>query len=89
MGASSLIELGGPSNNENKIVRVLEYKRKNSFVIGFEDAIQFKKAILNIKFYQNIPTKICSVCQRPFKWRKKWRLNWEKVKYCSKRCSSK
>ena len=37
---------------------LLEYKRKNSFVIGFEDAIQFKKAILNIKFYQNIPTKI-------------------------------
>ncbi|WP_075483743.1 DUF2256 domain-containing protein [Candidatus Pelagibacter communis] len=38
---------------------------------------------------QNLPTKICPVCQRPFKWRKKWRLNWDKVKYCSKRCSSK
>ena len=37
----------------------------------------------------NLSTKICPVCQRPFKWRKKWRLNWDKVKYCSKRCSSK
>jgi len=38
---------------------------------------------------QNLPTKICPVCKRPFVWRKKWRLNWDKVKYCSKKCSSK
>ena len=24
---------------------------------------------------------------RSFVWRKKWRLNWERVKYCSKKCS--
>ena len=35
MGASSLIELGGPSNNENKIVRVLEYKRNRMETIGY------------------------------------------------------
>ena len=35
MGASSLIELGGPSNNENKIVRVLEYKRNKMGTIGY------------------------------------------------------
>ena len=23
----------------------------------------------------------------PFVWRKKWKLNWDRVKYCSKKCS--
>ena len=35
----------------------------------------------------NLPKKNCRVCSKPFTWRKKWRLNWEKVKYCSKKCS--
>ena len=39
----------------------------------------------NIK-KQHLPTKICGVCQRPFTWRKKWKLNWDEVKYCSQRC---
>ncbi len=37
---------------------------------------------------QNLPTKICKVCNRSFTWRKKWKLNWDKVKYCSKKCAS-
>ncbi|MDB9736613.1 DUF2256 domain-containing protein [Candidatus Pelagibacter sp.] len=36
---------------------------------------------------ENLPSKICPVCKRPFVWRKKWKLNWDKVKYCSKKCS--
>ena len=35
---------------------------------------------------QELPEKICIICNRPFTWRKKWRLNWESVKYCSKKC---
>ncbi|MBL6623397.1 MAG: DUF2256 domain-containing protein [Rhizobiales bacterium] len=35
---------------------------------------------------KNLPQKICPVCNRPFTWRKKWLLNWDDVKYCSKRC---
>ncbi|MDN3643761.1 DUF2256 domain-containing protein [Lutimonas halocynthiae] len=35
---------------------------------------------------QHLPEKICIVCDRPFKWRKKWALNWDEVKYCSERC---
>ncbi|HCM77679.1 MAG TPA: DUF2256 domain-containing protein [Cytophagales bacterium] len=35
---------------------------------------------------QHLPTKICPVCQRPFAWRKKWKLNWKEVLYCSERC---
>jgi hypothetical protein len=43
MGASSLIELGGPSNNENKIVRVLEYKRNRMKTIGYFNGIELVK----------------------------------------------
>jgi hypothetical protein len=35
---------------------------------------------------ENLPQKICVVCQRPFTWRKKWEKNWEQVKYCSEKC---
>ncbi|MAH85927.1 MAG: DUF2256 domain-containing protein [Rhodothermaeota bacterium MED-G12] len=33
-----------------------------------------------------LPTKICPVCERPFTWRKKWKKDWEQVRYCSERC---
>ncbi|OCH21037.1 hypothetical protein A6E12_03700 [Aliivibrio fischeri] len=35
-----------------------------------------------------LPEKICVVCHRPFRWRKKWERDWPMVKYCSKRCRS-
>jgi len=35
---------------------------------------------------KELPQKICPICNRPFSWRKKWKLNWAEVKYCSKRC---
>ena len=35
---------------------------------------------------ENLPTKICPVCGRPFTWRKKWEKNWESVLYCSDAC---
>jgi len=35
---------------------------------------------------ENLPEKNCIVCQRPFKWRKKWERVWDEVKYCSERC---
>ncbi|MBK65693.1 MAG: hypothetical protein CL769_01875 [Chloroflexi bacterium] len=34
----------------------------------------------------NLPEKICIVCNRPYKWRKKWKLVWDEVKYCSDKC---
>ena len=43
MGASSLIELGGPSNNENKIVRVLEYKINKMGTIGYFNGTELVK----------------------------------------------
>ena len=30
--------------------------------------------------------KNCAVCGRTIEWRKKWRLNWEQVRFCSDRC---
>jgi hypothetical protein len=32
----------------------------------------------------DLPGKICQVCKKHFKWRKKWEKNWEDVIYCSK-----
>lgn len=34
----------------------------------------------------DLPEKTCSVCGRPFVWRKKWERCWEEVRYCSDRC---
>lgn len=34
----------------------------------------------------DLPSKICEVCGLPFNWRKKWKKNWEEVKYCSEKC---
>ncbi|MFN3889898.1 MAG: DUF2256 domain-containing protein [Beijerinckiaceae bacterium] len=34
----------------------------------------------------NLPRKLCAACGRPFEWRKKWRRDWDNVKYCSGRC---
>lgn len=34
----------------------------------------------------DLPTKICAACGLTFAWRKKWRRDWEAVKYCSDRC---
>ncbi|MFQ3335884.1 MAG: hypothetical protein ACI94N_001238 [Candidatus Arcticimaribacter sp.] len=34
----------------------------------------------------DLPTKICPTCERPFSWRKKWERGWEQVIYCSKKC---
>ena len=34
----------------------------------------------------DLPTKICTTCQRPFVWRKKWRAVWDEVRYCSDAC---
>lgn len=33
-----------------------------------------------------LPEKLCSVCKRPFRWRKKWQRCWNEVNYCSERC---
>ena len=38
---------------------------------------------------QNLPNKVCVVCQKPFTWRKKWETVWDEVKYCSDKCRNK
>ncbi len=35
---------------------------------------------------QDLPTKLCATCARPFAWRKKWARDWDEVKYCSDHC---
>ncbi|MEJ2764781.1 DUF2256 domain-containing protein [Photobacterium sp. MCCC 1A19761] len=36
-----------------------------------------------------LPEKICPICGRPFRWRKKWQDCWPEVRYCSERCRRK
>ncbi|WP_084497911.1 DUF2256 domain-containing protein [Spongiibacter marinus] len=35
---------------------------------------------------EQLPEKICVVCNRPFSWRKKWQRDWPSVRYCSEKC---
>ena len=35
---------------------------------------------------KKLESKICETCKKPFNWRKKWKKDWENVKYCSERC---
>ena len=35
---------------------------------------------------QELPSKPCAVCGRPFTWRKKWAKVWDEVRYCSDAC---
>ncbi|MBT5256140.1 DUF2256 domain-containing protein [Alphaproteobacteria bacterium] len=35
---------------------------------------------------QDLPSKTCPVCVKPFLWRKKWAKDWDNVRYCSERC---
>ena len=35
---------------------------------------------------ENLPSKICITCNKPFSWRKKWQKVWNEVKYCSEKC---
>lgn len=35
---------------------------------------------------RELPTKICEVCKLTFTWRRKWKKDWEEVKYCSEKC---
>lgn len=38
---------------------------------------------------ENLPTKVCVICNRPFNWRKKWERVWDEVTTCSKSCNKK
>lgn len=35
---------------------------------------------------ENLPSKICASCNRPFTWRKVWEKCWDEVQTCSDRC---
>ena len=33
-----------------------------------------------------LPSKLCVACGRPMNWRKRWKNNWDEVKFCSDAC---
>ena len=60
------------------------------FKLDFEHTVSPEKLPNKLMARQrrksDLPTKTCTVCQRPFTWRKKWADCWDEVKYCSERC---
>jgi hypothetical protein len=52
-----------------------------------------KKALPTLLMHKGnksyLDTKICESCGLPFSWRKKWKMNWDEVKYCSEKCRRK
>ncbi|GLI65867.1 hypothetical protein VaNZ11_009503 [Volvox africanus] len=37
---------------------------------------------------ENLPSKVCVTCERPFTWRKVWEKCWDEVQCCSDRCKN-
>ena len=69
-----------------KIFNVGSYKKAYCILLSNKER-QVKLGNKVLEYKKNLPTKICSTCQKTFAWRKKWKLNWLNVKYCSKKCS--
>ena len=34
----------------------------------------------------DLPSKICIKCKKSFLWRKKWKIVWKEVRFCSLKC---
>ena len=73
------------SNKFNIIYNNLNTKFENSYEDKLEKTINEKK-IKNISFFE-IEDKFLEKRLIKFCKKKKWKLNWENVKYCSKRCA--
>ena len=54
---------------------------------GGKEKASKKGAMRGVK-KENLPTKVCVVCDRPFTWRKKWERCWDEVTTCSKSCNA-
>ncbi len=64
--------------------------QKNFFLILTNKTISYKNEMVNKQIKkENLPQKICIICNRPFTWRKKWEKVWDEVKYCSDKCRGK
>lgn len=72
---------GSGSGTSSPNLFVLFGKRGNGKVKNKNDKKRVKK--------ENLPEKICVVCQKPFTWRKKWERSWDEVTCCSKSCNAK
>ncbi|WP_424932744.1 DUF2256 domain-containing protein [Amaricoccus macauensis] len=51
-----------------------------------DDRSYAERSEVKMRAKGDLPTKICERCGRPFAWRKKWKRDWDKVRYCSERC---
>ena len=71
---------------EEQSIEVIDWS-----ALGLIKALRAGQQNLDTEIFQfpwgsNLPEKTCIVCQRPYKWRRKWKLVWNEVKYCSEKC---
>ena len=81
-----LNDVNVPSTPENRLLFREILFSSNSMTDCIGGVILYDETIKQISSQK---IEICPICKRSFVWRKKWRLNWDRVKYCSKKCSSK
>merc|ERR1712151_406909 len=77
--SSSLSFYHSPYSTSSTILSMRGRKKRNG------DSNAMGKTIAK----ENLPSKVCVVCGRPFTWRKKWERNWDEVTTCSKSCNAK
>jgi hypothetical protein len=62
--------------------------RKSVVKFLFYQQVLFSKAMPRGVKKENLPIKVCLICDRPFTWRKKWERCWDEVTTCSKSCNA-
>jgi hypothetical protein len=91
----SLFCLGNVDIFSLKLIGLSEYKCQHNLaltlissdfgIIAGNNRVCLENTMRVVK-KQNLPSKVCAACGRPFTWRKKWERNWDDVKYCSDKC---
>lgn len=63
------------------------YSRYNSIISATSSLASSSSSTMRGVKKENLPSKICVTCGRPFTWRKKWEKVWDEVSTCSKSCN--
>ena len=88
--SSSSFRVGGGSSHGVGIglVRRQQHRSAVPWVVHVVAGRGNKSSAMRGVKKENLPTKICVVCNRPFTWRKKWERCWDEVTTCSKSCNA-
>ena len=71
-------------------VPLLAFKQQKVSVLSYSKTTScLLRAMTHGVKKENLPSKMCVTCNRPFTWRKKWERCWDEVSTCSKGCNAK